>query len=108
MAKKNTGTSMQGRIEKTKKGYKRGKALCSQCKYFKYGYYCEKYNNAAHFPKKKKLCKYYRKETNWTPEEEELLMELISKKETPKNISKILNRTFKEIDKKYNELENDN
>ena len=53
---KHTGVSMQGRMERTKKGYIKGEAQCKKCKHFKFGYYCEKYKSDAHFPAKNKKC----------------------------------------------------
>ena len=105
MSKQNTGVPMQGRIENTKKGLTKGKALCQECKFFKYGYYCEKYKGSAHFPNKRKKCRFFETDRAWTPEEEELLLQLVYDQEKPKEISKILNRSFKEIDNKFNELD---
>ena len=98
---------MQGRMEHTKKGYQKGKALCQKCKHFSFGYYCEKYKGDAHFPNKNKICKYYRKMKDWTAEEDEFLLQLVHNGVPAKEISNILNKTLKEINSRYNKIKGD-
>ena len=53
------GTSLQGKIIHVRRGPAKGKALCTECKSFKFGYYCEKYKGSAHYPNKRKKCNFY-------------------------------------------------
>ena len=53
------GTSMQGSMVYVKDKPDIGKAKCVDCKYLKFGYYCDKRDKTAYHKNKKRKCDYF-------------------------------------------------